>query len=213
MGGGKAKEYTEKQAGIGATQQQWASDIFGQGTKNIDIGLETLTPMMDYYKAMASGDPTKMAAAAAPMIRQFTGAKKQALSEIQNTLPAGAGRTFAKASVARDAAGQTAAAMNAGFLGAQDKLGDLGNMFLNLGRGQQSGGFSGTSSAAGIYGNAAQAELERSKAKWGAITSLVGKAMSPFTGGLSSMFTKAVGGGGAGGGGGVPYNVNGGYGG
>lgn len=114
---------------------------------------DTLTqPAVDFYTAMASGDQSKMTAAAGPILTQISQQQKAAKENIYNTAPRGAAQELALAQLPISAAGQTASAMGGAYTSSFDKLANLGSGYgsfslAELGAGMRSGEAAGSSLA------------------------------------------------------------------
>lgn len=194
MGGGKERKETDaRQAAIAQSQYQTGQDLTKAGTDTTAQGLSLFNPAIDFYSKLASGDSSKMVQAAAPIISNITKQYASTKQNIQDTVPAGAGRAFALASLGREQANANSGALNNAYMSAFPALANIGGQVSGVGLQQTGAGLRGTEGAAQTNNQLQQVQQQRKASQLGFFGSLAGAAAAPFTGGMSGIF-KAGGG-------------------
>lgn len=171
---GLQTKYGEQQAGLSTGYNQQSQQMLGQFN-------QLNQPSIDYYKAITSGNPAAALSAVAPQIGNVATQTQQAMGNIRNTVPQGAGRDVAMAQAQLGQGSQDAALLNNAFTGALQ--GEQGLAGQALGGGLQEQGatlsaLAGATSSLGAsnqaYNNIDQAQAQRKAATMGFLGDVVG---------------------------------------
>lgn len=192
MGAGKTlkqayqrqNDITNRALDLSQSTATGAQTAFGQRTQQLQKPL-------DFYNGVASGDPAKMLAAAAPGITNISKQAQSAKGSIMDTVAPGAARNFALAQIDRDKFGQNAQFLNQAFLSAFPALQGIASDTGNFGLQQL--GASLNSMQQGSQGNQQiiQNEAQRKAAKMNMIGGIASMAGGGLAAGIPKMFGGA----------------------
>ncbi len=162
VGPGRAAEQASIQNA--QAQQQIAQQQMALEGRYADIAQGELArrttleqPLVDFNKALLSGDRTAALSAVAPMLGNVATQTKQAGANIMNTVPAGAGRDYALAQNQLGQGQQVAGILNNAFTGALTGQAQLGAEALGAGLQEEGAALSAAAGATSSYGAANQA--------------------------------------------------------
>jgi hypothetical protein len=190
------KQAQAAQLDIANQQRQTSQQMADLATKAYAQREQALAKPLSFYSQMATGSPTQMMAAAAPMLSQISKQAQGARGAIMEQRP-GAAQQYALGQLARGQGAQAAEALNQGYLGSMEALHGMGQEAGAFGLQGTGAEYSGQQGASQTYGNVAQQEIQKRAAMMSALSGLAGMA----GGGLMSAFLpKGGAGGGVGGG-------------
>lgn len=200
MGASKTlKQAQQNQQSIASTQLANSSQLSGQAQNQFTQRSSLNQKPIDFYTTLASGDQSKMSAAAAVPIANIAKEGQNATAAIEDTVAPGAARNFALAQVKRDQAGQNATFLNQAYLSSFPALQGLATDAGNFGLQQLGAGLGQLQGASQTNALVAQQEQQRQAAKLNMIGGLAGTAgkiaAAPFTGGASLAIPGGGGGG------------------
>lgn len=149
-------------------------------------------PLVDFNKAITGGNMDAAISAMGVPLGNIARSSKQTTENIFNTIPAGAGRDYALASVERDKGSQSAGALNSAFMQALAGNSALGSEALQAGlqqEGATASSFGGATNANYASGNTAanlsNQAAQRKATTMGFLGSLAGAGGSVARGFLS----------------------------
>jgi hypothetical protein len=125
-------------------------------------------------ETLASGDPYAISRLISPQTQQITQAATGAKQNIINNAPAGGEKNLALENVDVQQGGQVGALATQGVNNAYNSLAQLGQSGIGQSQNAASTAISAGSSAAGIYGNAIQENIQQKGATLGAFGALGG---------------------------------------
>jgi hypothetical protein len=182
---GRQTEQANKTFSMANTLSDQAQSAFGQRSQYLQKPIE-------YFTDMASGDQTKMLAAAAPGIANISRQAQGAKGAIQDTVAPGAARNFAMAMVDRDKSAQNAQFLNQAWLSAFPALQGIANDTGNFGLQQLGASLNSYGQAGQSNRDIIQSETARKQAKMNMIGGLASMAGGGLMGGLSKMGSKGA---------------------
>ena len=188
MGASSTQKNAENQQNqIAGTDVSRSTNLYNQSQAGYNQASSLLNPGISFYSGLASGDPTKISQTAAPLINNIAKSTASAQGAISDSLPAGAARNFALASVKRDQAGQTAGALNQSFLSAFPALSGISGQVSGMAGQQLSGSTGYQSGAQSATQSVLNTEAQKRQSKLQTIGSFAGLAGGAIPG-LSSLF-------------------------
>lgn len=193
MGAGNRKASQQRQEGLSKQQEEMGRFFMDQSKQDLAQRRQLQAPVVDYYTQLASGDPTKMLAAAAVPIGNLSRATQQARANIMEMAP-GAARTAALGQLGREAGGQQASFLNQAYLSAFPALQGLAAESGSAGLSSAGAGYRGVEGAASTNNQIMQMQQQQKASQLGLLGSMAGLAGSLATGGLMSGKGGAAGG-------------------
>lgn len=164
--------YGQTQAGLGQGYNQNSQQFLGQFN-------QLNQPSIDYYKQITSGNPAAALNAVAPQIGNVATQTQQAMGNIRNTVPEGAGRDYAMATAQLGQGAQNASLLNNAFTGALQGEQGLAGQALGGGLQEQGASLSAYSGATNslnasntAYNDIAQANAANKASTMGFLGSL-----------------------------------------
>jgi len=144
-------------------------------------------PAIDYYGALATGDPEKITEALSPQISLIDQRYQQARKQMESLLPAGPLRDSAIARLERDRAANLGGLYTGQIVSSLDKLANLGSGFGSFSLNELGGGLRSLEGAAANNRNLMQAQAAGKQATMGFLGDLAQVGGAVATGGISGM--------------------------
>ena len=174
MGGGKVSQSRTQENQIIADQRAQAADLQQKSNASMARGQAYQEPLVQFLQSVIGGNSTTTNQAMAPVLGQIAQRNQQAGEQIRSTLPAGAGRDYALAGLARDKGAQVAGATNSTFLSAFPQLAAIGGQETNSGLQQTGASISSQGNAGTGAANVFQQDVQQQQNKMNAISGLIG---------------------------------------
>lgn len=187
MGASKTlKQAYTRQNDLTNTYQGLGGSLTGQAQDSFNTRNSLIKQPTDFYSSLASGDPTKMLAAAAPGISNISKSAQSAKGAIYDTVPAGAGRQFSLGQLERDKFSKGADFLNQAYMSSFPALQGIASDTGNFGLQQLGGGMNSFQGAMQGNQGVIQSETQRQAAKMnmiGSLAGIAGGAIGGFGGG------------------------------
>ena len=192
MGGGKERKQSENiQTGIRDTQLGMGKEQYSAGTSQIAARNDMLTPIVEHYKKLISGDPNTTMTAAAIPLGNIAKLAQQQKGSIEDSVQSGPARDYAIGRLGRDAYAKQAETLNNLHEGAYQSLHGIANEDAQLGLQQLGAGSRGTEAASSTNQGIMQAQNQRKAAQLGLVGSIAGIA-GGAAGGMMGGFGKTA---------------------
>lgn len=183
--------FGQTQAGLGSGYNQNSQNMLNQATA-------LNQPSINYYSAITSGNPAAALSAVAPQIGNVATQTQQAMGNIRNTVPEGAGRDYAMGQAQLGQGAQNAGLLNNAFTSALQGEQGLSAQQLGAGLNEQGATLSAYSGATNslaasnqAYGQIQQTEVAKQQAKMQLLGSLAGAAGNAASGGAFGTLSDA----------------------
>ncbi len=187
---GLQTQYGQQQQGLSTGYNQLSQQQLGQATA-------LNQPSIDYYKAITSGNPAAALSAVAPQIGNVATQTQQAMGNIRNTVPEGAGRDVLMGQAQLGQGAQDAGLLNNAFTGALQGEQGLAGQALGAGLQEQgatlsalAGATSSLGAANQAYNNIDQAQAQRKAATMGFLGDLVGAGGAVASAGITKSDSR-----------------------
>jgi len=169
-----------------------ANNFMSQSNQMYETGIQGISAANQFYQAEASGSPSAIHTAIAPIEQQVNEAAAGAKQNIMQNAPAGGEKNLALEGVSAKQGADVGAAATQGYLGSFNALGQIGSQTVGLSQGAGSLGIQGTSAAGNLSSTMGSQQLETQQLQLqqkgqtlGAFTSLAGDAATMGAAGIA----------------------------